>query len=390
MLSCLYNGKPFNNNEDGYNEYEIKKLGRDKQLLCPYCNASVFYNGQGKITSHFKHYKGTSCETEKKLRRYDDYDNESHKEIISMVQEWMAKQYADQKIIKDMYFPEINQKSDLYLEINEIKVSIEIQIKHKNFDQLIDKRNAYKTIGVKDIWIFVNYQEYNPGSPYERHYYQSNNRELYYINPDDFTFTYYKGLKCEKFNQARVPLEKYIMHNCNMDEVRLNTDGILVLPNWSELYSKYIHDYRDSIHRHIREKRAKLELERRKAYLKEQERLRREKEKEELQEVLNYQIKTYILSLSEKISLDFLPGQKEFKIESFTKIGDNNISTFYLEVCFGENKSSKYKVLRYDIQPSVEWYICKSIRTSKGFYIKYLPGRRVCYFTVLMDGGGSI
>lgn len=172
MLSCIYNNEDFNNKQEGYCEKNIKELGLSKQLFCPKCYNPVYFCAEGKITSHFKHF-GRTCENSH-LYKYD-INSERHYKATDFVYAWIKSQYPTSKIIKDKYLlnEKTDQKADLYFETDIAKIVLEIQFRHINFTDLLDRRKSYKSLGIKDIWIFVKNELYIPGTPYERYYINS-------------------------------------------------------------------------------------------------------------------------------------------------------------------------------------------------------------------------
>lgn len=248
MLSCIYNNEDFNNKQEGYCEKNIKELGLSKQLFCPKCYNPVYFCAEGKITSHFKHF-GKTCENSH-LYKYD-LNTERHYKATDFVYAWIKSQYPNSKIIKDKYLlnEETDQKADLYFETDIAKIALEIQFRHINFTELLDRRNFYKSLGIKDIWIFVKNELYIPGTPYERYYYRDNNRELYFIEDHTKKFTYFKGLKTETFTDG--PLIRYITYSSTLDSIKINPSGYLELPFLKEKYLEKITQIRESRHKKI-------------------------------------------------------------------------------------------------------------------------------------------
>lgn len=248
MLSCIYNNEDFNNKQEGYCEKKIRELGLSKQLFCPKCNAPVYFCAEGKITSHFKHF-GKTCENSH-LYKYD-LNSERHFKATEFIYDWIKAQYPNTKIVKDKYLlnGETDQKADLYFETNMAKIVIELQFRHINFTDLLERRKFYKLLGIKDIWIFVQNDLYRPGTPYERYYYRDNNRELYFYEDHTRKFTYYKGLKTEKFTDG--PLIRYANNSTALDVVNINPEGYLELPLLREKYFEKIAQIREQLHKKV-------------------------------------------------------------------------------------------------------------------------------------------
>lgn len=252
MLSCIYNGQEFNNQQEGYSEKQIRNLGLSKLLRCPKCNGNVFFCAQGKITSHFKHFENP-CD-DRYLYKYD-INTERHHKSIETFYNWLHNQYPDTQIVKDKYlkYNEQEQKADLYLELDNVKIAFEIQFKYINFEELEEKRAFYKNIGIKDIWIFVKSDMSEPGTPYERYYYRGNNRELYFYHEYRNRFTYYKGLKKENFKGDY--FSEYITSTHDLNEIILLPTGRLELPLWRDKYILKLKANREQILKRINEKK---------------------------------------------------------------------------------------------------------------------------------------
>lgn len=248
MLSCIYNNEDFNNKQEGYCEKKIRELGLSRQLFCPKCNTPVYFCAEGKITSHFKHF-GKTCENSH-LYKYD-LNSERHFKATEFIYDWVKAQYPNSKIIKDKYLINgtTDQKADLYFETSHAKIVIELQFRHINFTDLLERRNFYRLLGIKDIWIFVQNDLYRPGTPYERYYYRDNNRELYFYEDHTRKFTYYKGLKTENFVDG--PLLRCVTHSTSLDMVNINAAGYLELPLLKEKYSEKIAEIREHLHKKV-------------------------------------------------------------------------------------------------------------------------------------------
>lgn len=253
MLTCLYNGNFFDNDQEGFSEIEKRLLGKEKKLICPICNKAVYYNSKGKVISHFSHYPGMACD-EKSLKSHD-VDDVIHDNTKVVVSKWVRSNFNTVIPVKDRYLPEVRQLADIYFETDKARVAIEIQFKHITPEKIVEREENYRKLGIKCIWIFARNGIIDPGSPYERHYYKINNRELYYIDINKDLFTYYKGLKMDKFDTACVRLTHYIKHSCSLNEISINQSGALELPGWRKAYKQKLQDVRKTLHEEMRKKR---------------------------------------------------------------------------------------------------------------------------------------
>ena len=169
--------------------------------------------------------------------------------------EWVRHKFPQARVIKDCYLHDIGLLSDIYYEADGLKGAIEVQCRHIPPERLLERRKQYKEAGIVDLWIFIRKGDFVPGSPYERHYYRSNHRELYYLDTEKRMFTYYKGLKKDKFEEACTKLIYNISFTCPLSNVSFKKDGSLVLPGSREIYKQKLLEERLTLHEKIRKDR---------------------------------------------------------------------------------------------------------------------------------------
>ena len=386
MLSCIYNNNIFLNDQPGYSEIDKRLLGRNKLLICPVCNLPVYYNFKGKVVSHFSHYPGTACDIA--MLKSHDTDENKHNAAKNIFADWIREVLPGALVIKDRYFPEIRLLSDIYFETENTAVVLELQFSHITPDLLIERRRKYSDIGVKDIWIFMKEGAFVLGSPYERHYYGSNNRELYYYSMDDDCFSYFKGLKKEKFDTACLPLNEYITGSHSLSKIGINNYGELILPGCYEIYREKLLKERSALH---------IKIKKRKEF--------REDAKKRLERKNSYNSKHDIKSETQQLKERLLREGKTVETPTYgkkltgSKIAEYSYSEFFVQVRGGKNYLSiytgidnnefKYEILTHSKASGMNIYICRCLQTNntgivdgryingKGYIIRIYENRKI-------------
>lgn len=380
MLSCIYNSHLFNSDDDSFSEVEKRIMGKDGKFICPVCGHNLYYNSKGKRVSHFSHYPGTACE-EFMLKSYD-INNELHDTAKTIFSAWVTSQFPYIKPVKDKYFSQIRQICDVYFEINEIKIAFEIQFKHITPEVILERRQNYSKIGVNDIWFFVKDGLIVPGSPYERHYYHSNNRELYYINLSTRTFTYFKGLKKESFNKACNSMKYFISGNCHLDDLEIsNIDGSMVIPGWRENYANRLTELRDEIHKNIRKRRNfRMEVLQKLESRMEYRNKHPEESKPDAVKEVQQKLQAHKKSIQKKQSQTKTVNELKYETLSFFQENKKN----FLDIKFKNSDDiSRFEVLSQNTIEGIMLITCKSTKASsfatqgKGYVIKVFEDREV-------------
>lgn len=236
MLSCIYNGKPFMTKEDGFSTKDKYNLGKQKLLLCPVCKTSVFFCEEGEKIAHFTHHKAGDCPLST-YRSYDYTSSQHHDNLVEKFVVWVKNQFPMAAVYPD-YFINDELFTDIYFELDNIKIAIEIQFKNFNNNTFLSRRELYKKNNIKDIWFFVQQDgDYSIGSPYQRTYYKSNKRELYFYEIKEHVCKLYKGFAGEKWEKVgKNTLYNSIYVKVPLEHIEIQKDGTLCVP---ELKSKY-------------------------------------------------------------------------------------------------------------------------------------------------------
>lgn len=236
MLSCLYKGKPFANNQDGYTRDEKYELARNREFICPCCKMPVYYCHDGLNVAHFVHYDVGEC-PEAKLRTYDYSNTDKHEKLTEVFIDWIKTQLPDAEVYPDFL---INNeiKTDIFIQISDSNIAIELQFKNISNPNFIERRELFRKNGVKDIWFFiVDEEDYAVGRPYHRTYYQENKREVYFYYPQKSICKIYKGLPKEQWERVgNHTLSQFVTVDVPLEEIKISFSGRLHVSKLNSIY----------------------------------------------------------------------------------------------------------------------------------------------------------
>lgn len=260
MLSCVYNGDTFTTKQEGFTIQDKYKLGQEKKLLCPVCKKPVFYCDEGKKIAYFVHYTVGDCPLGT-LSSYDYGSSKKHLDLTDTFYYWLNQQFPDVKIVPD-YLIDKELKTDLYFELNGTKIAIEIQFKRMNNPLFLKRTELYQKNNVKDIWFFVEEEEFTIGSPYHRSYYHSNEHELYfYVHPEGYCFVY-KGTNREKWEEVGInTLYESVSLVITMNQISVGNNGRLNIPPLRKLLYEKILKIREDNKKEREAEKARAEAE---------------------------------------------------------------------------------------------------------------------------------
>jgi competence CoiA-like predicted nuclease len=348
MLSCIYNGKPFTTKENGFSTKDKYDLGKQKLLLCPICKTSVFFCEEGEKIAHFTHHKAGDCPLST-YRSYDYTSSQHHDNLVEKFVVWVKNQFP--KIYPD-YFINDELFTDIYFELDNIKIAIEIQFKNFNNNTFLRRRVLYKKNNIKDIWFFVQQDgDYSIGSPYQRTYYRSNKRELYFYEIKEQVCKVYKGFASEKWEEVG----KNTLYNSSsvkvpLEHIEIQKDGTLYVP---ELKRKYY----------------QVLIDKRKKNKDKREQIKREKEQRQIQ------LDEYIKNSRNH---GFVPSSEGSHTIANNKSGraghgdSINKSLKYSTVIQEKPNNQEYKQYQFVIENGKEYLDITIIYQGKDYRVKYL------------------
>lgn len=120
--------------------------------FCPACGEQVILR-QGKSNiSHFAHFSSNDC--------LDNQEGETYEHLLGKQQifEWALNNEWQPEL--EVYLPEIKQRADLLLTINDQKVALEFQCSPLTLQRLSERNQGYASLNYKFWWIL--------GSSYQR------------------------------------------------------------------------------------------------------------------------------------------------------------------------------------------------------------------------------
>jgi competence CoiA-like predicted nuclease len=131
-----------------YDTEELRKLSKEKVLVCQECNNPVILrSGKVKVT-HFAHNK---CQC---TYAYWENESEAHMKAKIEIKAKLESLYPDSKVYLEYRVDETQQRSDIMLiHADGRKWAFEIQLSRIPIDQLIERRKLYLKANVLDFWL---------------------------------------------------------------------------------------------------------------------------------------------------------------------------------------------------------------------------------------------
>lgn len=124
-------------------EREIWK--KEKAFLCPDCKQPVILKNGTKVTPHFAHRSVGLCLAE------EGGEGEYHAKGKIHLYQWLVDQGITVKL--EPYLPDIQQRPDLLIEINDKKIALEFQCAAISPDIFQKRTSGYLNAGMTPIWV---------------------------------------------------------------------------------------------------------------------------------------------------------------------------------------------------------------------------------------------
>lgn len=121
------------------------ELERQKKFYCPTCNEQVIIKAGHLVVPHFAHRSKANCQSG------ESGEGPYHEKGKIILYRWLASQQLNVELEK--YIEEINQRPDLFLQINNQKIAVEFQCARVPIKQIIDRNIGYKQANIIPIWI---------------------------------------------------------------------------------------------------------------------------------------------------------------------------------------------------------------------------------------------
>lgn len=124
---------------------EIEHQKSKQPFYCPSCGEQVIIKAGFKMIPHFAHRSILNCPS------HEGGEGPYHEKGKLLLYQWLRKQNLHVEL--EYYLPEINQRPDILLVINQKRIAIEYQCARITIEQIKQRNNGYKTIGITPIWI---------------------------------------------------------------------------------------------------------------------------------------------------------------------------------------------------------------------------------------------
>lgn len=117
----------------------------EESFYCPVCDEKVILRVGEKVVAHFAHTANVNCPSR------GGGEGAYHEQGKLQLYEWLLRQGLSVEL--EAYMPEINQRPDILLHHGERRIVLEYQCSRISNEEIIERTNGYKEIGVPVIWI---------------------------------------------------------------------------------------------------------------------------------------------------------------------------------------------------------------------------------------------
>ncbi|RDW15984.1 competence protein CoiA [Oceanobacillus chungangensis] len=125
---------------------ELKEL-KEKQpnFYCPVCKGKVIMKAGSKVIPHFAHQSIIDCPAS------EGGEGKYHEQGKLLLYNWLKSQMLHVEL--EAFIPEINQRPDILLTINNRRIAIEYQCSKIPIEQVKKRNEGYKKNEIIPIWI---------------------------------------------------------------------------------------------------------------------------------------------------------------------------------------------------------------------------------------------
>lgn len=198
---------------------QIKK--RQEVFYCPLCSSQVIMKAGTKMIPHFAHLSSVDCLS------HEGGEGPYHEQGKLLLYQWLKSQRLN--VTLEAYIPEISQRPDLLLVLNEKRIAIEYQCARIPIEQIRHRNKGYKRAGITPIWIigatrlkrqtknhvkidqftrhFIN--QFSPADP----------QILFYFCPHTLQFITIQDLYFTGMGQAIGKIQSAKLHQINFKEI---------------------------------------------------------------------------------------------------------------------------------------------------------------------------
>ena len=130
-------------------ESELREMGRDKFLICPACEGSVYFRS-GSFTPHFVHYSA-ECTV-----RFSEPETKEHLAVKWALYSALKKQGLPAEL--EHYVPETGQRADVWAVSRGQSTAFEVQMSSIPNHIWRERQELYESEDIKSVW----YLGFNP------------------------------------------------------------------------------------------------------------------------------------------------------------------------------------------------------------------------------------
>ncbi|SHG80609.1 competence protein CoiA [Ornithinibacillus halophilus] len=187
---------------------EIYQLRKKTTFFCPVCQERVIIKAGMKMIPHFAHHSNSHCPSN------EGGEGAYHEQGKLLLYKWLLQQKMNAQL--EAYIPEIRQRADILLIINQKKIAIEYQCARIPITEIQKRNAAYKKAGITPIWILGANHFQRQGKHKIRvndfilhlmhQFHPSRPLTLYFFDPNTTLFTTAQDLWLTKQTQAMARL----------------------------------------------------------------------------------------------------------------------------------------------------------------------------------------
>ncbi|WP_407271039.1 competence protein CoiA [Radiobacillus sp. PE A8.2] len=154
---------------------EVQKHKLQNEFYCPVCKEKVIVKFGNKVIPHFAHQAKSRCSID------NGGEGEYHERGKLHLFNWLKKQGLSIQL--EAYLPEIKQRPDILLQINNKLIAIEFQCARMSAEEFYHRNQGYKQLNIFPLWILG-------GNRFKR-----TGMNLLSITPNDMLFLQHPTLK---------------------------------------------------------------------------------------------------------------------------------------------------------------------------------------------------
>src|SRR5690625_1294909 len=124
---------------------QIKLLRKKERFFCPECGEAVIVRAGTKIIPHFAHRSNVNC------TNYARGEGVYHEQGKLLLYKWLLSQHISTEL--EPYLPDIRQRPDLFIRINQRKIAIEYQCARMPLEVIRKRNEGYQKANITPIWI---------------------------------------------------------------------------------------------------------------------------------------------------------------------------------------------------------------------------------------------